>query len=54
MITISYLTGIGSSFLITGTEHGGGDLVVVVIRGVTDSITDYGNVGLLEDDRLCA
>lgn len=48
------LTGIGSSFLITGTEHGGGDLVVVVIRGVTDRIADYGNVGLLEDNRLRA
>jgi len=49
-----YLAGVGSSLLITSTEHGGGDLVVIVIRTITHSVTDDGHVGFLEDISLSA
>lgn len=43
------LTSISASFLMPGTEHGGGDLVIVVIRSVTNSIADDGHVCLLKN-----
>lgn len=43
------LAGVSASFLITSTEHTGGDLIVIVIRSVTDSVTDDGDVRFLEN-----
>ncbi len=49
-----YLAGVGSSFLITGTEHGGCDLVVIIIRAIAHCIADDGHVGFLKDVGLSA
>lgn len=43
------LAGISAPFLIASTEHTGGDLVVIVIRSVTDSVADDGDVRFLEN-----
>ena len=49
-VTIAgYLTGIGTTLLKASTEHAGGDLVVIVIRGVTDSVVDDWHVSLLKN-----
>ena len=43
------LAGVSASFLITSTEHAGGDLIVVVVGSITDSVTDDGDAHFLED-----
>lgn len=45
----SNLAGINASFLITSTEHTGGDLIVIVIRSITDSVTYDGDIRFLEN-----
>lgn len=51
-LLLLYLAGICSSLLISSTEHGGCDLVVIVIWTVAHSITDDGNMSFLEDVSL--
>lgn len=48
-ITSTDLAGISASFLIASTEHTGGDLVVIVIRSITNSVTDDGDVCFLKN-----
>lgn len=43
------LAGINAPFLVAGTEHTGGDLAVIVVRSVADSVADDGDVCFLQN-----